>query len=126
MIKIVEDSKGVVIMVKSAPVVSFQDMLDGLNFLKTNEELPREIRIVEDAIGSQADFTILELQTLTEKLDEVSERYRKIKHAVVHDDPLNTAFALIIQRRKLSSNYQLNVFSTLEQAYKWIDFDGSN
>lgn len=125
MIKIVEDSKGVVIMVKSAPVVMFQDMLDGLNFLKNNEELPREIRIVENAIGSKADFSISELNKLSHKMDEVSEKFNNIMHAVVHDDPLNTAFALIIQRRKLTSNYQLNVFSTIEQAYKWIDFDGS-
>ncbi len=124
MINLIEDSRGIVVFARTPKIVGFEDMINGMEFIESNESLPRELRIIEDATGSEADFSIAELRKLIDKMQSVSAGYKFIKHAVIHDNPKNTAFAYIVQNQKRSSNYNLQVFATREGAINWIGYDG--
>lgn len=123
MINIVEDKKGIVLFVKSAKKVSYHEMYSGLEFLEKNDKLPRDLRIVEDATGSEAGFTNEEIDRLIDKIHRVAGLYRSIKHAVIHDDPVNTAFAFMVNNKNKSNNYNIKVFSSKEGAIKWVDYN---
>lgn len=120
MIEIINDRKGTLIKVKTKPVITYNDMIQGVNYLLTNDNLPQNIRILEDARNSTITFLITDIDSLTEKMRDVSEKYISIQHAVIHNSPINTAYALLIADTKNNSKYQLQVFCTIESANSWL------
>lgn len=115
------DDFGEYLYVKSKDVVSFDDMLGGLDFLYHDKTLPRKLRIIEDARNSKVDFAIEAVQILSERMHEVAKKYISIRHAVIHNDPKNVALAMLMEKKKLDENYFLNVFSTSKGAFNWLN-----
>lgn len=95
-------------------------MIVGVNYLLSNDCLPQKIRILEDARDSVITFSTTDIDRLTEKMQEVSKKHMSIQHAVIHNSPINTAFALLIADTKNNAKYQLQVFSTIESANSWL------
>ena len=121
MIKQQNDNKGTILHVKSKDVVSLTDMLNGINFLKQNTKLTRELRIIEDAKDSTITFTMADIPTLTNEIEEVSKHYKSIRHAVIHNSPCNTAMAMFIKLKSKNNIYQIQIFSTKENAQIWLN-----
>ncbi len=75
-------------------------MLNGLEYLQKDTTLPGDLRIFEDATNVEVAFSIGDIDTLLEKMHEVARGYNSISHAVLHDTPKSTAFALLIKQKK--------------------------
>ena len=123
MINIIEDKNGTVIMVKSAKKIGFNEMNNGLMFLENNESLPKRLRIVEDGTGSEASLSIKEIDMLIAKMESLAPKFESIQHAVIHDNPVNTAYGYIVKKRHNTKNYSLRIFATMDGALKWIDYE---
>lgn len=109
-----------ILYTRSAGVADLEAMLQGLNSIASNTLLPRNLRILEDGIGAMVNFPASEIPVLVSALEQVLVEYASIRHAVVHSDPTNTAFAILIDHQMKNEKYVLNVFSTFEAARNWV------
>lgn len=100
--------------------VNFNDMLDKVEFLKSAEALPRKLRILEDALDSVSQISYDEIVLIAKKIDQMSEMYDYIRHAVIHNTPTNIAFSILTKEFIKSPKYDLRVFSNLELAKNWL------
>jgi len=95
-------------------------MLNGLEYLQKDTTLPRDLRIFEDATNVEVTFDISVVDLLQEKMQEIAQKYNSIRHAVIHNSPKNTAFAMLIGQNKIVDKYQVEIFYTEQAAYKWL------
>lgn len=109
-----------ILYTRSTDVADLETMLKGLNFIASNKLLPRNLRILEDGRGAHVNFPVTDIPVLVSALEKILVEYTSIRHAVIHNDPTNTAFAIIIDRQIKNDKYILNVFSTFEAARKWV------
>ncbi|MBN2694739.1 hypothetical protein JXR93_08755 [bacterium] len=120
------DSRGLLLIVKQHSTVSLDDMLKGVDFLENSTDLPKELRIIEDARDIELSFNVDDLDILIDKIKKVAIKYSLIKHSVIHNSPINTAYTMILSSKTLSNNYNLQVFSTIDAALKWLNSDLSD
>jgi hypothetical protein len=104
----------------SSNVTTLEHMLQGIDGIISNKELPRELKILEDGRGAQVTFPPKDLSILVDKLELALLQYLSLRQAVVHDDPRNTALAVLINRHMKNEKYVLEVFSTIEAARLWL------
>ncbi len=123
MIKINYDNKIKVLFVECSGIIEIEDMLEYVNNFGNDNTLPRDLLIFENASKADVKFTANDLPLLLEKLFTVLPNYKTIKHAVIHSDPVNTAFAMIINKETTNNNYKIKVFSTEKAAMDWLKTD---
>ncbi len=108
------------IFVKTRGKVNINDMNNAIEFLKNNPDLIGDLKILEDAIDVNVKFTRAEIDSIVHKMEDVASNFNSIKHAVVHNIALNTAFAYIAESKIKESKYELKVFNTLKAAKRWL------
>jgi hypothetical protein len=109
-----------ILYTRSAEISSLEAMLQGLNAIASNKILPRNLRILEDGTGARVNFPATDIPVLVSGLEQVLVEYQSIRHAVVHNDPKNTAYAILVDHLMKNEKYDLKVFSTFEAARKWV------
>ncbi len=100
--------------------VSFESMSAAISYIGEDASLPRELRILEIALDTKATFNIYDVKVLFRKMNETALKYTFIKHAVVHNSQINTAYALFVESFNRHSCYELRVFSSVKAAEKWL------
>ncbi|MBK7172696.1 MAG: hypothetical protein IPH84_05580 [Bacteroidales bacterium] len=100
--------------------IDLENMLNGVSYLEQAEDLPRDLKVLEDATSSKAVFKVSDIEIITERLDKVVKKYSSIRHAVVHSDPTNTAYTILASMMIKHPNYSLKVFSTKDAAKHWL------
>ena len=95
-------------------------MFKAIDSFADDTSLPRKLRILEDARYSNVTFTEEEIQSIIERLKSHLFKFNSIRHAVIHLDPVNTAFAMLVGDRLSGGNYVLKVFSTEDFALHWL------
>jgi hypothetical protein len=123
MIKPINDANGTIIYVKQEGIVHIENMMLGISFLRDNKFLPKNLRILEDSTNVEITFTIKDVKLLVEALNEATQSFNSVKHAVILNSPKNTVFAMILTSKKLMKNYELNVFSSVSAALSWLGSD---
>ncbi len=123
MIKPINDAYGTILYVKQQGEVSLENMRLGISFLRSNKDLPKNLRILEDSSDVKVTFTIKEIDFLVEALNETIQNFISVKHAVILNSPVNTVFAMILESKKLVKNYELGVFSSFSAALTWLGSD---
>lgn len=95
-------------------------MFKVIDSFANDSSLPRELKILEDARNLNVTFTEEEIQLLIERLKSHLFKFNSIRHALVHLDPVNTAFATLVSERLSGDKYLLKVFSNEEYALHWL------
>jgi len=121
MIEKIQDKDGMILHIKSSSIVYLENMLNGLEYLKRDKTLPRNLRIFEDATNAEVAFSISDIDLLIKKMHEVAQEYNMIRHAVLHHSPKSTAYAILIKQRKHENNYLIGIFSTKKGAHLWLN-----
>lgn len=109
-----------ILYVECSEKIEIEDMFQYVKKLGNDDTLPRKLLILEDARKSDVQFTEEQLPELITKLEVILPKYKTINHAVIHSDPLNTAYAIILNNKVEKNNYRLKVFSTVQAAKKWL------
>ena len=109
-----------ILYVECSGKIEIDDMFQYVKKLGNDDTLPRKLLILEDARKSDVQFTEKQIPELITKLEVILPKYKTISHAVIHSDPLNTAYAIILENKVEKENYRLNVFSTVQAAKKWL------
>ena len=115
------DSYGVYLWVKNSPTINLENMFSSSDFLMNEENLPEVLRVLEDATDSVVTFSVRDFEKLADRINKVSEKFRLVKHAVIHNSPKNTAFTLYFKDNYINNKYKLEVFSTFEAATNWLN-----
>jgi len=95
-------------------------MFKAIDSFADDNSLPRKLRILEDARYSNVTFTEEEIQLIIERLKSHLFKFDSIRHALIHLDPVNTAFAMLVGDRLSGGNYILKVFSDEDYAIHWL------
>lgn len=109
------------IFVKARGTANINDMIKAIEFLKNNPDLKGNLKIMEDAMDVKVEFTKDEIDSIVCIMEDVTSKFNSVKHAVVHNIALNTAYAYIAESKIKGSKYQLKVFNTLKAAKQWLD-----
>jgi hypothetical protein len=114
------DTNEGILYTKPVGDITIDYMLNGIEMLSANKELPKDLKILENALEAKATFQSKDISMLAEKLDIALENFNSIRHAVVHKNHLNTAFAILIGNKIKNHKYTLKVFSSVEAANAWL------
>jgi len=115
------DEKEGILYIKATGDLKIEYMLNGIELLSNSDFLPRQLKIFEDSRESKAVFSLDELKLITYKLGLLADKYISIRHAVIHLDPINTAYAMLLNENNKNKKYILKVFSTAEAATIWLN-----
>jgi len=121
MINKIFDKKGLILCVTSNPVIKLENMINGLDYLLKDKSLPRDLRIIENAYDVEMAYDIEETQIIVEKMHLVAQEYNSIRHAVIHNTPISTAYAMVLEQQKNIDSYLLGIFTTENIALKWVN-----
>lgn len=96
-------------------------LLKMIDFLCEIRQVSQEIKVLENASSAMLSLSYSEVRFVAETIKAKLGKLNSIKHAVIHTDPLSTAYALIASDLTKSDNYDLKVFSTVEAAKAWLE-----
>ena len=108
------------IFVKARGTVNIKDMKNAIDFLMNNPDLKGNLKIMEDAMDVKVEFTKDEIDSIVCNMEDVASKFNSVKHAVVHNIALNTAFAYIAENKIKESKYECKVFATLKAGKQWL------
>jgi hypothetical protein len=109
-----------VIYTKSEGLATIDDLINGLDQLANNKNLPRSLRIIEDSRDVKTSISRKELEVAIPILNKLIDNFTCICHAVIHTDQKNTAISIILSDMIQNEKYKLEVFSSMDGAKKWI------
>jgi len=120
MISLQENKNNGILYGISEGKITVQEMLGAIDYCLNNDELPRNLLILEDARLAHPEFSPEDLSRIAEKQKLLFPMYQSVRHAVIHDTPENTALAMVFEQKFISPVYKLKVFSTEEGALIWL------
>ena len=84
--------------------VTFEKMI--MNVESFNDStLPKNMKILEDSrLTNEAILDVSEFPEIADKLENVLVNFNSIRHAVVHEQPINCALAMQFNKRFKNSN----------------------
>jgi hypothetical protein len=100
--------------------IDFNYMKSRIEAVYSEKDLPDKIKILEEAHGAIAEFSPEEIEELTVLMKKLASRFTSIHHAVIHDNPINTAFTMLLSDLVSTTNYHLLPFSTVAAAKTWL------
>lgn len=78
------------------------------------------LRIFTDATAAEYKLKIDEVNKLLVILEGIMQDIGEVKIAFLHTSPKETAFSILLENTSGLSNYHHKVFSTREQAIRWL------
>lgn len=82
-------------------------------------------RIIEDSSAARPTFGTEMIDTFTETQKRFLNKFNIVRHAVVMDDPVKVAMAMLFDwiMKKKKSAYKMKVVSSLKSAEHWLMSD---
>ena len=100
--------------------VTLEEFVNYLITIKENIIYPRLLKIKTNATNANFKFSMGDLKTILMESDKLLEKYDFITHAVIVDNPKNTAILMMYQEDIKNQKYRINVFSTDKGASQWL------
>ncbi len=100
--------------------VSHHDIIDCMDKINKNNDYPRVLNILIDARNAMFNFSPDEVKTVATANFRMAPSYRRIRNAIVIDDPRETAFTMLYQNASKSRNYEVKIFTLKENALDWL------
>jgi hypothetical protein len=110
-----------ILYVRSSGKIYLKDMIDGMEYLRISDELPRNMKILENASEAEALFERKDITEIIKVLFSILPQFKTFRHAVIHTDPTNTAYTILAAGMLQHPNYSLKAFSTEIAAENWLN-----
>ncbi|MBN1989299.1 MAG: hypothetical protein JW783_07890 [Bacteroidales bacterium] len=120
MISIHFDKADGMITIVSKGEISFEEMLGAPDIL-TRENLPKNLKILEDASEAEPNFYDERIPEIIQNLITQSAHLNSVKHAVIQRTPINTAISMMAERELRESHYHLKTFFSRAAALRWLN-----
>ena len=123
MFQLKSDSKGDYFYRKSKPVITLNDMIETVDYFDKGENFPMNLRILEDTRDVSIKFSIQEIPAIIKKANLVAQKYEYVRHAIIYNSPVYTAYGLLAERLVSNKRYFIKAFSSLKAAQEWLEID---
>ena len=111
-----------VLYTKYRGVIKLAEYLEDIQMIGTNEELPRNLKILTDATRAKFEFNDDDIPVILDRKDLYARNFTFIREALVQDDPYVTALSMIYQYDASHlKNFQYKIFSSLDAACRWLN-----
>lgn len=102
--------------------VHLPELLEHVNKMDEALKGRDDIHLLEDIRQSKVMFTQKDYPELVDFVKKRAGIYKEIRHAIVVTDPHDTALSILYQMAAMEiGNYTFKIFSTPEEAKKWIE-----
>lgn len=100
--------------------ISMEELFEYGRKIRNNKTYPRDLKIFTDA--TKADYAIKEkdIHTLLRSIEKDVNDYYKVKSAMLHSSPKETAISMILEFEEKIPKYSHRIFSTREAALQWL------
>jgi len=102
--------------------VTIVELLDYINEVKNNKDLPRRLKIYTIAQNIEMDFKPEDLGKIVGAVMESIKNYKFMIDAFVVDKSKETAFSILFKSMSEQENYKFNVFSSTKAAEQWLSY----
>ncbi|MCE1163907.1 MAG: STAS/SEC14 domain-containing protein [Bacteroidetes bacterium] len=110
-----------IIYAKSTGEITLEQMIDAREKVLAAEDIPHDLRILEDATEAVISFSMAELRKLREFAGNQPPKYNFVGHAVIMNSPKGVAFGMWFNEHSRRMNYKVKIFQTREAALKWLN-----
>ena len=100
--------------------IGLQEMLASSKNLKQLSQLAKNLKILEDARNVIIDFQVSDIPQLVHNFEKNIDVFDSVRHAVIHSDPLGTAYTMLVTHFNKMKKYSIMAFSTEEAAKNWL------
>lgn len=101
-------------------VISLEEIYKMADYIENNDELPRNLKILQDGYEAEFRFEPFKLKKIMRRMEEIAKKYDSIRAASLNSKPLVVAygklFSSFIRLKKLS----YEIFYTEEAALEWL------
>lgn len=121
MIEFRYNSEEDIIYLERSGDISLQDVLSCINSINQNFQSLQKLHIIDDLRHSVSTFKKEEYPVMINELKKRVNRYNQVKHAVIVNNPSDTALTILFAMKSKSiENYSFKIFSTIEAAKYWL------
>jgi len=106
--------------VEMSGLIGIEEMLEYAKSLARYSSLSRCLKVYEEASNSRFDFLIEDINRMLDIMCRNLGVFCSIRHAMVRNTPLETAYSICYQTRNSIENYATKVFSTKQGAMYWL------
>ena len=100
--------------------ICLDDLIDYGNQICSNEELPRNLKILADATKANYKVTPEDISIVAEYTEKQIEPYESVRAAFIQSKPVETALSHLVEHEINSKKYRHAVFSTRKAALNWL------
>lgn len=114
-----------VLKIQTEGKISLREAIEMIQQIGKDDSLPRELYMLEFALNADWDVGQEGLPELIRVLKEESTKFSRIRHAVLHLDPVHHAYSSLLNKVFTKGNYTRKILPTEKMARTWL-FDGEN
>lgn len=114
------DKEQNILFVENSGRLDFESMKSYFSSLKKHAKLTKVLCVLEDAREVNVKFTSEHLTHFSKTISSIAKHFEEVRHAVLLDENKNFAYAMMINAGVPDSNYNLEVFSSLDLAIAWV------
>jgi len=114
------DKEQNVLFVENSGRLDFETMKSYFSSFKNYSKYTKSLYILEDARAVNVKFSSEHLAQFSKTLSQIATKFNEVRHAVLLDEKMNFAYAMMINAGVPNSNYIMEVFSNEELALNWV------
>jgi hypothetical protein len=100
--------------------IYINDLLEYGEMIRTNDSLPRDLKILTNATDASYHLTMQEISFMMDVLKMQIVPYNSVKTAVIQEKPIETAISMLVDIGSPIPGYKHKVFSTRHGALDWL------
>ncbi|MFA8434649.1 MAG: hypothetical protein ACEPOZ_09050 [Marinifilaceae bacterium] len=100
--------------------IQLYEIMEFLDKILSDNSLPRQLRIIEDATSADFCFDIEDSWYVRELLEIQSKKFLSLRYAMLRETPMQTAYAMMLDYENNIKNCHTKVFFTKHGALQWL------
>ena len=97
-----------------------RDIIDFMKEVNSNKQLPRSLNVIIDVRDADFVFEPIKIQHIVKANFRMNRSFKKIKNAILTNNPDDATLTLFHQYAKGSQNYHVKLFKDRDQAQQWL------
>jgi hypothetical protein len=101
-------------------IIEVEDIISHGREIRQISSSQKRLKILTDARDATYKFSPNEIKKIKDELKENLKSFSFIKNAFIYNSPNETAYSVFLEHEYVPDNYLHAVFSTRENALKWL------
>jgi len=101
--------------------IEYQEIINYLNEFSKIDYLPMDVLLLYDAHNVDFKFKPEEVETISKKAEESTQKYKSVKTVFLIDEPKLAVYTMLFSRMPVNKKTQRNIFATENSALRWLN-----